>query len=209
MELEDLKSIWKNSPEGFRQRNETEIAAMLKGKSKSIVSKLKLSVWIELVVTLLGGIGLVAYALTLPAGALKWTAIFIVVIFVGYTVYYVKKLLLLNQFEGVNENIRVNIETLTLKLTSYLRFYKRSYTVLYPVYFCLGVIFSGIEQGTEYFLEIMSKPKTILSLVGFGVVFYFGSTWLVNWLFRKLYGNHIDRLKLLLKDLAPDEPSMT
>lgn len=205
MEFEDLKNIWRNNPDVFPQKGEAEIAMMIKGKSKSIISKLKQSVWIELTVTLLAGVALLLYALTLPAGALKWTSIAILVIFVGYTIYYVKKLLLLNQYAAVTENIRVNIETLTSRLESYLRFYKRSYNVLYPVYFSLGVIFSGIEQGTEHFIGVLSQPRTIAFLAGFGVLFYLGSTWLVNWLFRKLYGNHIERLTNLLRELGPDE----
>lgn len=205
MELEDLKNIWRNSPDAFPQKGEAEIALMIKGRSKSIISKLKQSVWIELSVTLLAGIALLMYALTLPAGALKWTAIAILLIFVGYTIYYVKKLLLLNQYAAVTQNIRVNIETLTHRLKSYLRFYKRSYNVLYPVYFSLGVIFSGIEQGLDHFMEVLRQPRTIAYLAGFGVLFYLGSTWLVNWLFRKLYGNHIERLTNLLKDLGPEE----
>jgi hypothetical protein len=205
MELEDLKNIWRNNPEAFPKKGEAEIAMMLKGKSKSIISKLKQSVWIELSVTLLAGLALLVYALTLPPGALKWTAIAILVIFVGYTIYYVKKLLLLNHYAAVTENIRVNLETLTKRLTSYLRFYKRSYNVLYPVYFSLGVIFSGIEQGLDHFLEILSRPHTIAFLIAFALLFYLGSTWLVNWLFRKLYGNHIERLGNLLKDLGPEE----
>jgi hypothetical protein len=206
MELEDLKNIWRSKPDSFQQKGEAEIAAMLNGKSKSIISKLKQSVWIELVVTFLAAVGLLIYALTLPAGALKWTSVAILVIFVGYTVYYIKKLLILNQYSAVNQNIRSNLEQLIEKLTSYLKFYQRSYTVLYPVYFGLGILFSGIEQGTDHFIEIIGKPKTILYLLAFGVLFYIGSTWLVKWLFKKLYGNHIVRLTNLLAELSPEEP---
>lgn len=205
MELEDLKHIWQNNPGAFPKKNEAEIAAMLKGKSKSIITRLKQSVWLELSVTLLVGVGLMIYALTLPSGAMKWTAISIPVIFIGYTIYYIKKLLLLNQFGSVTENIRVNLELLVEKLTSYLKFYKRSYTILYPIYFSLGVLFSGIEQGVDKFFALLSEPRIIAFLTAFAIIFYLASTWLVNWLFRKLYGNHIDRLSSLLRELEPEE----
>src|SRR5690606_19384342 len=157
MEFEDLKSIWNNNPAKFHSKNEAEISAMLKGSSNSIVSKIKRSVWIELSITFLAGIGLLIYALTLPSGALKWTSIAILIIFVAYSVYYIKKLLLLNKFSLSNENVRVTLEQLIYKLSSYLKFYKRSYTILYPVYFSLGVLFSGIEQGTESFLAVLKQ----------------------------------------------------
>jgi len=204
MEFEDLKSIWNNNPAKFHSKNEAEISAMLKGSSNSIVSKIKRSVWIELSFTFLAGIGLIVYALTLPSGALKWTSIAILIIFVAYSVYYIKKLLLLYKFSLSNENVRVTLEQLIYKLSSYLKFYKRSYTILYPVYFSLGVLFSGIEQGTESFLTVLKQPKTIAFLSAFGLLFYFGSTYLVEWLFKKLYGNHLERLKGLLNELAPE-----
>ncbi len=50
MELEDLKSIWKNNE--FKPKDTNEIAAMLRGNSVSIVSKLKKSVWFELLLTI-------------------------------------------------------------------------------------------------------------------------------------------------------------
>jgi uncharacterized membrane protein AbrB (regulator of aidB expression) len=203
MELEDLKNIWQHRSQQLPQKGEAEIAAMLKGRSKSIISKLKRNVWIELVITLVAGIALLIYAITLPSGSLKWTSISILVIFVGYTIYYIKKLRLISQYSAIGENIKINLEQLTFKLASYVRFYKRSYTILYPVYFLLGILFSGIEHGTDNFLVILSKTRTLVFLFGFGVLFYLVSTWFVTWLFQKLYGNHIDRLKALLRELEP------
>lgn len=205
MELEDLKNIWKKHSSGFPVKGEAEIAAMLKGSSKSIVSKLKRSVWFELIFTLIAGIALLVYALTLPSGALKWTSVAIPLIFVVYTIYYIKKLILLNKFKSAEGNIRTNIESLIKNVSDYLRYYKRSYTILYPVYFSLGIIFRIIEKGTSRTLEILSQPKTILILVTVAVIFYVSSSWLVNWLLKKLYGNHLQKLKSLLDDIHEKE----
>lgn len=204
MELEDLKNIWQRNKGSFIAKDEAQIAAMINGTSKSIISKIKRSVWLELSITFLAGVALLIYALTLPSGALKYTSIAILIVFVCYTVYYIKKLLLLSKYDIANNNIRVNLENLVFKLSGYLKFYKRSYTVLYPVYFSLGVIFSGMEQGTEHFLEVMSQTKMVIYLLLFALVFYVCSTWLVNWLIKNLYGNHLERLEYLLRDLDHD-----
>src|SRR5687768_5541143 len=135
MELEDLKSLWKKQGDSYRPRNEMEIAAMLNGRSKSIVMKLKRSVWIELGFTLVAGIALLVYALTLEASHLKNISIAILIVFVGYTIYYVKKLILLSRFNTSENNIRTNLESLINNLSGYLRYYRLSYTILYPVYF--------------------------------------------------------------------------
>ena len=44
MEIEDLKDIWRKESEGFKPKDETELAAMLKGRSRSIVGRLKRNV---------------------------------------------------------------------------------------------------------------------------------------------------------------------
>lgn len=202
MELDDLKNIWKANEPGFQPKDESEIAQMLKGKSKSIVDKLKRSVWLELCFTFAVGIALLAYALTLPTnGALKWTAIALLFMIVIYTIYYIKKLMLLRRFNPANENLRASLESLVKNLSSYLVFYKRSYTILYPIYFFLGLLFSLLERGTTEFLEALSKPRTISALLLVAGVFYFTSAWLVRWLLRKLYGDHLDKLKTLVNDL--------
>ncbi|HEY0655084.1 MAG TPA: hypothetical protein VGD65_18240 [Chryseosolibacter sp.] len=201
MELDELKDLWKKNDAVFQPKEESELASMLRGNSKSIVDKLKRSVWLELIFTTVSGIVLLIYALTLPSGALKWTSVSILAIFVAYSFYYVKKIMLLNSFDPNEGNLRVTLENLIVSLSSYLKFYKRSYTLLYPVYFCLALLFGAIERGFENFVTSLSAPKTILYLVGFAAIFYFGSTWLVNWILKKLYGNHLEKLKVLLKDL--------
>jgi hypothetical protein len=202
MELDDLKNLWKKQDIAFRPRNEAEITVMLKGRSKSIISKLKRSVWIELSFTLIGGVAMLVYAITLDPSPLKKYLIAILVMFVGYTFYYIKKLILLNKFDNAGDNIRSNLENLIKNLAGYLKYYKLSYTILYPVYFFIGVIFSGLERGADHFFEtLIETKKNIVILLVFGLVFYFASTWLVNWLLKKLYGNHLEKLKNLLHEI--------
>lgn len=201
MELDELKDLWKKNDAVFQPKEESELASMLRGNSKSIVDKLKRSVWLELIFTTVSGIALLVYALTLPSGAGKWTSVSIIAIFVAYSFYYIKKLMLLNSFDANRGNLRVTLESLIASLSSYLKFYKRSYTILYPVYFCLALLFGAIERGFDSFVANLSKPVTIFYLLGFATVFYIGSTWLVKFILKKLYGNHLEKLKLLLKDL--------
>ena len=201
MEIEDLKDIWKKQSEGFRRKDETELATMLKGRSRSIITRLKRNVWFELIFTFLGGLGLLAYALTIPAGALKWTSISILILFGIYSLYYVKKLRLLHEFSTANEDLRANLQRLTVSLTGYLKFYKRSYAILYPIYFFLGLLFTAIEQGMIGFLNKITKPAIFIPLLLGAFLFFVCSTWLTSWYLRKLYGNHLEKLKGLLREL--------
>jgi hypothetical protein len=201
MELEDLKSIWKKGTPTFQPKNEQEIAMMLKGKSMSIIEKLKRSVLFELIFTIVVSAALIIYAVSLETGAVKWTSISLLLMFLAYTIYYIKKLILLNRVRRINENLHDSIYQLTVSLTSYLKFYKNSYAILYPIFFVLGLLFGAIERGPEKYLEYISKPKIIAFLVIMAVVFFFVSTWMANWFLKKLYGNHLEKLKGLLKEL--------
>jgi hypothetical protein len=200
MELEDLKSIWKRK-QGYEPKQEAEIASMLRGRSNSIISKLKRSVWFELIFTIACSIGLGIYALTLENGALVWTIISLLILFTSYLFYYVKKIILLNRFDPGSENLKENLQHLVERLTVYLNFYRRSYTILYPVFFVLGLLFGAREQGMDDFLYKISQPKTILLVIGLAIVFFFCSLWVTNWYLKKLYGNHLEKLKELLSEL--------
>jgi hypothetical protein len=57
-ELDDLKLLWQQAKPGFEPKKEEEIASMIKGRSNSIISKLKRSVWFELTFTILCGVAL-------------------------------------------------------------------------------------------------------------------------------------------------------
>ncbi|MEJ7643844.1 MAG: hypothetical protein WKF87_04575 [Chryseolinea sp.] len=201
MELEELKSIWKSSIPDFQPKDGEEIARMLTRNSVSIIDKLKRSVWFELIFTLIVGIAFLIYALRLPAGALKWTSVSILCIYLVYTFFYIQKIMFLNRFNPASENIRGNLTVLIGTLTGYLTFYKRSYTVLYPIFFCLSLLFISIDRGTEQFLDNLLKPITLFYLLCLAGVYYFLSTRFATWYLNKLYGNHLDKLKALLNDV--------
>jgi hypothetical protein len=200
MELDELKHIWNKKQQDFQLKGPDELAMMLKGSSRSVVEKLKRSVWFELLVTVVAGIALLIYAFTLPDGSIKWTTISILILFVAYSIFYLKKLSLLNRFNA-DENLKENLQRLVDSLNSYLRFYKLSYTILYPVYFGLGVLFGGIESGSERFFHILSQTKTIVSLLVVGLAFFFLCTWFANWYLGKLYGTHLQKLQTVLNEL--------
>src|SRR5688500_2919923 len=105
MELEDLKSIWKSNEPLFQPKNEEEIAMMLEGRSLSIINKLKRNVWLELVFTLIISVALLIYAPSLEKGALKWTSISLLLMCLASTIYFIKKLSVLNRVQGMNENL--------------------------------------------------------------------------------------------------------
>jgi hypothetical protein len=201
MELDDLKDIWKKSGPEFRAKGKAELALMLQGRSTSIVDKLKRNVWIELILTFTASLGALGYALMLPSGTLKWTSISFVLLFSLYCTYYIKKLLLLNRFNPADENLKNHIDRLIISLDSFLKFYKRSYNILYPSFFVLVLVFLAIERGATDFLDSLNRPYMIIYLLLSSAFYYFLSTAFTTWYLKKLYGNHLDKLKSLAHEL--------
>ena len=200
MELDELKNIWKNR-DTFQPKPESEILVMLKGKSSSIIDKLKRNLLLELVFTSVAFLVLLYYSFTLQNGALKWSFIAFLILFSGYIIYYLKQLNVFRQFRTSDENLRTNLENLIHDLDKYLRFYKMSYSLLYPIFFMLILLFVIMDRGMDGFLASMMEIKMILYMLFLIGVFLASSLWFTNWYLNKLYGNHVEKLKELLNDI--------
>ena len=109
--------------------------------------------------------------------------------------------MLLGKYDSSDSNMRINLENLHEKLSVYVSFYRKSYSVLYPVYFFLGIFFGALDTGMDAFLNRMQEPKTIAYLAGIAGIFFISSFIITNFYLKKLYGNHLNKLKELLDEL--------
>ena len=117
---------------------------------------------------------------------------------VVYLFYYAKKIMMLNRYNKLHVNMKLNLEILINNLSGYLKFYKRSYAILYPVYFCLMLLFIGLERGTDQFVQAISRPEKFYCL--FSSAFFFICSRGLQMDLRKLYET-IWETKSLLNDL--------
>lgn len=199
-ELDDLKSIWKQQS-GFESKNEAEIIDMLSKRSNTLIHKLKRNVWFELIFTVVCMLVLGGYSLTLNGGALMWTILSLLVLLLSFTLYYVKKIMLLNRYDASHENLKDNLNHLIIRLDAYMKFYKRSYAILYPLFFGLGLLFGALESGFDRFMHKFESPVYSLSFIILSVVFMAGVYKITDWYLKKLYGNHIEKLRSLQQEL--------
>lgn len=202
MELDQLKVIWQRKTSAFTPKNDNELSAMLRGSSKSIVSKLKRSVWFEITITVMAGIGLLVYVSSLESGAVKWTSIALLLLFFAYLFFYFKKLILLRAFGRTTGSLHESLTTLVTGLEGYITFFERSYIILYPTFFVLALVFIAIDKGWDAFVARFDRPDVLFNtlvviLVYFAVVF-----WFTRWYIRKLFGTHLDKLRSILQDLG-------
>jgi hypothetical protein len=97
--------------------------------------------------------------------------------------------------------MKSSLESLYKKLSVYISFYRKSYAVLYPVYFFLGIFFGALDTGLDGFLNRMRDPKTVVLLVALTGAFFVFTFIATNFYLKKLYGNHLAKLKELLDEL--------
>ena len=208
MELDDLKNIWQKS-DLYKPRREEEITDMLNGRSKSIIARLRRNVWFELVFTIIGGMLLLYYVFSIPSPSFRTAFVLVLLSFLLYIIYYLKKIKLLNRVEGSPGNVRANLERLVHDLDAFLRFYYRSYTLLYPGYLLLIVILAIADLGLDQFLESLREWRTVAYLLFLVLLSVALSFWISKWYLGKLYGTHLQKLRGLLRELQEGENSGT
>ncbi|HEX7015916.1 MAG TPA: hypothetical protein VF191_10420, partial [Cyclobacteriaceae bacterium] len=203
-----LKNIWQKS-DLYKPRREEEITDMLNGRSKSIIARLRRNVWFELVFTIIGGMLLLYYVFSIPSPSFRTAFVLVLLSFLLYIIYYLKKIKLLNRFEGSPGNVRANLERLVHDLDAFLRFYYRSYTLLYPGYLLLIVILAIADLGLDQFLESLREWRTVAYLLFLVLLSVALSFWISKWYLGKLYGTHLQKLRGLLRELQEGENSGT
>ena len=211
MELNNLKEIWKElDQEIVQQRNSGQIAAILKKRSRSPIARMKRNLLLEfiLVVVLYGCSSLYYFiAFNSRLAEISW---FMIVTGLFFIIYYARKNKLLNEMQCVSCQVRSNLEKQISTLEKYIRFYLITGTLLPPV----SVIFLGIlltikmpnPLKSTIFYVSPSNPLWrvmmvwIIALIVITTLMYFCNVWYV----KKLYGKHIQELKMILREMKEE-----
>lgn len=206
MELDSLKELWK---EAGRQQaappgSDEQVLAMLQKKSQSPISKMKRNLRWELVVLT------VLYSLTIAYYLLAWEgrywviALMLGLILAFFAVYYYHKNKLLSNMECVTCEVRSNLSMQLKTLEKYVRFYFISGTLLTPIaYFMAGLVV--LLQPSRHARLSDYSSTFYLTFIGVGIIITVAIYFLNIWYVYRLYGQHIKRLKNLLRDMDEGE----
>ena len=211
VELENLKDIWKQQiqPTIDKQNIEKqEIERLLKGRSTSILEKLKRNLLLEIamfMVCLLLVAAVPFYFKSTPVTILFIAAL--VFIFIPYLVYYIKKYNELNTFSIFHNNIKTSLQSLIIQLEKFLKIYFYGSLILAPFSVFISALACLYEMkalGYLLYFDEFSKP-TLSIILSFAIVFTLLSYPILKWYLHKLYGQHIETLKEYLKELEEVE----
>ena len=203
MELNNIKELWQQQePEKVPEN----LGLLLGKKSNSPIAKMKRNLLVELIIVVLTYGITIIYFFTAFSGrlnSLAWVYLFIGLVFV---VYFARKNKLLNEMECMSCQVRSNLSKQVTVLEKYTRFYLLAGTAIIPLlalYSYLVLIPQSryvngsrnlSQSGASFLLEILLWLGATILLT---IAFYFLNKWYV----KKLYGNHINKLKLMLEQM--------
>jgi hypothetical protein len=203
MEIDHLKELWQQQePEKVPEN----IGQLLGKKSNGPIAKMKRNLLIELIIVVVTYGIVIIYFFTAFSGrlnSLAWVYLFIGLVFI---IYFARKNRLLNEMECMSCQVRSNLSKQVAVLEKYVRFYLVAGTAIIPLlalYSYLVLIPQSryvngsrnlSQSGMSFVLEIFIWLGVTVLLT---ITFYYLNKWYV----KKLYGNHINKLKLMLEQM--------
>ncbi|WEK36827.1 MAG: hypothetical protein P0Y53_04870 [Candidatus Pseudobacter hemicellulosilyticus] len=215
MELDSLKALWQEQDQQVaEQDNRQEILAMLRKRSQNPIAKIKRNLRWELVAVI------IVYSLAIWHYSVSWRgqywemAVLLFLVGASFVFYYYHKNKLLKQMQCVACEVRSNLQQQLKTLEKYIRFYYISGTLLMPVgYYVAGLIiffkrpqFAGrggnpLATRAQPMLTHITEHSYFTEFLVIGLVLTVGAYFLNGWYLNKMYGQHINRLKDLLRQM--------
>ena len=207
MELDELKNyLNRQLEEQSPLQSSGEISAILRNKSIGIVDRIRRSLWIELVISLLAVMA-VLYAKNL-GGSYVMQIYFN--IFLGITLMFLPIFISLirstYQLSPELSSVKTNLTRLHLLISRFTRFYFIfSMAIFLPVIFysLIAAVYErsnqSLMESLQFYMQLPAVPLLLIGLyiLGFGIFLYFFARWYI----RLLYGKYLDKLKDLLTEL--------
>jgi uncharacterized membrane protein len=214
MELDDLKLLLDTSINCETKRSENEISILLSATAKSLVTKLKRSIWIEIILTIACCLLFSIVVFFNQYWAVRAYFSVFAIIFIPFIIVLILLLQRINILSYTDLPLKQNLEQIHAILKSYI---KKAYTATFVLlFFCLlysctiayietknnihGRIFFGFEKST------LSLPF-ILFVIIYSLGLFTGIHYFAKWYFNKLYGQYLAEMEICINDL--DEISET
>lgn len=221
MELDSLKDLWKNlDEEDLRPgKEEVPILSMLQKKSQGTITRLKRNLNKELIAVLI--IYTIAiWFLMMGQRLYRELAVMLGILGVAFLFYYYHKNKLLTKMQCVACEVKSNLKQQLFTLEKYVKFYFVAGTILTPLaYFATGLIILMESPGAQPLNHLLpgegeaaavsqvpivhhiTNNRFFFLFIGIGAALTVGSYFVNRWFINKMYGQHIQKLKDLLRQM--------
>lgn len=217
MELDSLKDIWKElGDKETPQGNDAQILSMLQKRSQSPIAKMKRNLYWELAALVVCYSLAIWYYFTAWQGRYWEVALLLFIVGMYAMFYYIRKNKLLNEMQCVACEVRSNLKKQLATLEKYVQFYFVSSVVLTPIaFFVAGLIVffkspgniadptstgSPLADAVPVFTHV-TNHRFFIAFIVIGVMVTIGVYFLSRWAINRLYGQHIEKLKDLVRQM--------
>ena len=207
IELDDLKNIWSSNIEndiGKHAIEQEKIRELLKRRSTNIIEKLRKNLLLEICMFFVCLLLIACVPLYFKSKEVTLLCgIVIGVVFMPYLIYYIKKYTELKKFFSYNQNIKSNLQLLIAQLEKYLSIYFWGSLLLTPISGFLSgfaILYEMKALGFLLYFDVFSSA-TLSMIISFALLLTLLSYPIMKWYIRKLYGQHLEKLKDCLKEL--------
>lgn len=209
MELDELKLLLNAKQEMLvSEKSVTEIRALLNKKTQSVLGKLSRSLRIELIASTAFTIILLGTAFYTAYSSLRiYSIIFAVLCFLFLPVI----LVLLKKVNALALSalpVKNNLQQLHQVLRQFVRLYFQLTMALIPVATILAgwlgyhdQLIINQQSAAAEVIQNSEAIKYIVILTIYLIAFTVGMYFFTRWYLKKLYGNYLAQLKLLIKEL--------
>lgn len=205
MELDDLKYHLQQQPlPRAAERTDADIATLLKNRTRSLIDKLKISLWLELACSLVFfvvGIVVVFTAESRPTrlyfGVFSITSLLFCLL-LGYLLRRVIHL------SSTPLPVKKNLETIYYIIHHFSRRYNQFTSLLLPLCVALlyGLIYQDMVTNGVQPVSLAEQWPLLLQLLGYCVVGALVLYFVRTWYFNKLYYRYLQQLRDCIRELA-------
>lgn len=213
MELDDLRRQWRlPEPVAPPALTSRDLNALLKGRTSSLIEKMRRNAWLEIGLTLVMNLGpLVALALMrkplYPHYLFSVLMLVIVVVVLVMLAYYYRLLGVLKRMLEPATSIQLHLTTLAQGLRQLLRFYYLLTLWMGPMVVALMLgYYTGAELARPGPMRWGFLAGFAIGMLVSGIPMQLGIVYVTRWYLQRLYGRHLDRLEGQLRELSEDEP---
>lgn len=215
MELDDLKQQLKQKlSQPATEYSETDIALLLKGQAQSVLDKLKRSLWLEIILSVVFTIAFVAVALSKAGFVMRvyFGSFLIFTVGFGLVQYYLVKYI--DKTATAPLPVKDNLSVINAILSRYV---KRVYwlsMVLLPLclFYSLWLNYIDYSRLHADAAERIFSPKTTtvwLKALAAVALLSIPQHFFTRWYLHKLYGVYLLKLRGYIQELQQPEEKVT
>ncbi|HVS96951.1 MAG TPA: hypothetical protein VHE54_10705 [Puia sp.] len=199
MELDNLKTIWKEQRTPVQAADTEALSLLLRTRSRGPIARMRRNLRVEAFLMVITYTPTIIAYLTLFDGRLSKISLFLFAVLCFYAVYYYRKDRLLVRMQCVTCEVRSNLAGQVEALRKYIRFYVWSGTLVILIALVVAwATFRDAIQAKGFPLHWWFQPVALLTLL---LPFSVGLFYLNKWYVNKLYGRHTERLRAMLREL--------